>query len=197
MAEQLPRIETGRLLMRVPVLADLEPWALMMQDDEVARFIGGVQPRAACWRSLMTVIGAWHEAGFAMFSVIEKHTGEWIGRLGPWQPDGWPGTEVGWSLRRQSWGRGYALEGAVASIDWAFERLGWREVVHSIAPDNLASQRVAQRLGSVNRGPTQLPAPHADSRVDLWGQTRAQWLARRAAGLPAARASSHGSGGGQ
>jgi RimJ/RimL family protein N-acetyltransferase len=183
-ASGTPVIETDRLLLRLPVLADLEPWADMMLDAEAARHIGGVQPRAACWRSLMTMIGAWHAQGFAMFSVIEKRTGEWIGRLGPWQPDGWPGTEVGWGLRRRSWGQGYAFEGAVASIDYAFERLGWSEVIHTIAPDNLPSARLAQRLGSTNLGPTQLPAPHAGIVVDKWGQTRAQWLARRAAGFP-------------
>lgn len=179
-----PVIETDRLLLRLPVLADLGPWTEMMQDEEAARFIGGVQPRAACWRSLMTMVGAWHAQGFAMFSVIEKRTGEWIGRLGPWQPDGWPGTEVGWGLRRSSWGQGYAFEGAVASIDYAFERLGWSEIIHTIAPDNLPSARLAQRLGSANLGRTQLPAPHVGLVVDKWGQTRAQWQARRAAGFP-------------
>lgn len=38
--------------------------------------------------------GAWTIRGFSMFSVIEKDSGQWIGRLGPWQPEGWPGTEV-------------------------------------------------------------------------------------------------------
>jgi RimJ/RimL family protein N-acetyltransferase len=95
MLDPLPQIETVRLLLRVPVLADLDPWVALMQDEQ------------AC----------------AMSSVI--------------------------------------------------------------APDNLASQRVALRPGSSNLGPTKLPAPHADARGDLWGQASAQWLARRAAGLPA------------
>jgi RimJ/RimL family protein N-acetyltransferase len=197
MADSSLHIETGRLLLRPPVLADLVPWAAMMQDAEAAKFIGGVQPRATCWRSLMTMIGAWQAMGFAMFSVFEKRTGEWIGRLGPWQPDGWPGTEVGWGLRRESWGQGFALEGAIATIDWAFAHLGWSEVVHTIAPENTPSIRLAQRLGSLNRGPVQLPAPHAELRVDLWAQTRAQWLARRAAGLPPCTSTSTGNRGQQ
>jgi RimJ/RimL family protein N-acetyltransferase len=60
-----------------------------------------------------------------------------------------------------------------------FDVLGWDQVIHSIAPANLASQLVARKLGSSNRGPGRLPAPFEDSRVDIWGQTRAQWLARR------------------
>ena len=47
---------------------------------------------------LMTMIGSWHATGFAMFSVIEKSSGRWVGRLGPWMPEGWPGPEVGWAI---------------------------------------------------------------------------------------------------
>lgn len=83
-----------------------------------------------------------------MFSVIEKKSGRWIGRLGPWFPDGWPGTEVGWGLVRDAWGKGYAFEGCVAAIDWVFANLDWTEMVHSIHPDNAASKALAQRLGS-------------------------------------------------
>src|SRR3546814_3902039 len=95
--------------------------------------------------------GAWTIQGFSMFSVIEKSSGQWIGRLGPWHPEGWPGTEVGWGLARSAWGKGYALEGCIAAIDWTFDQLGWDEMIHSIHPDNHASQALAQRLGSTNR----------------------------------------------
>jgi RimJ/RimL family protein N-acetyltransferase len=173
------QIETPRLLLRVPRLEDLDPWAEMMADEDTARFIGGVMPRAVVWRGLMTMIGAWHAAGYAMFSVIEKSTGQWIGRLGPWMPEGWPGTEVGWAIVRQRWGQGYAPEGAAAAIDWAFDELGWTEVIHSIAPHNVPSQQVARKLGSVNRGSGKLPPPFADSIIDIWGQSREQWQARR------------------
>ena len=81
-----------------------------------------------------------------MFSVIEKSTGRWVGRLGPWQPEGWPGPEIGWAIVRDCWGRGYAPEGAIAATNWAFDTLGWTEIIHSIAPDNLPSQQVARKL---------------------------------------------------
>ena len=64
--------------------------------------------------------GAWAIQGFAMFSVIEKVSGRWIGRIGPWQPEGWPGTEIGWGIVRDRCGFGYATEAAAATIDWAF-----------------------------------------------------------------------------
>lgn len=173
-----PRIETERLLLRPPLVEDFDGWAELMGDEESARFIGGVQPPALAWRGFLTQVGAWHAQGFGMFSVIERSSGRWIGRVGPWRPLGWPGTEVGWGLVRSAWGRGYAHEAAVAGIDWAFDRLGWEEVIHCIAPENTASIRLAERLGSVNRGPGRLPAPFEDARVDIWAQTRAHWRAR-------------------
>ena len=172
------QLETPRLLLRPPHLDDLDAWAEMMMDPEAARFIGGTMPRALSWRGIMTMIGSWHANGFAMFSVIEKSTGRWVGRLGPWQPEGWPGPEIGWAIVRDCWGRGYAPEGAVAATNWAFDTLGWTEIIHSIAPDNLPSQQVARKLGSRNRGPGKLPPPFESDVVDIWGQTRAEWRAR-------------------
>jgi len=172
------RLETDRLILRPPRGEDLDAWSGMMADEQTARFIGGVAPRSLCWRQLMMMIGAWHAHGFAMFSVIEKASGRWIGRLGPWYPDGWPGTEIGWAIVRDCWGNGYAAEGAIAATDWAFDTLGWPNIIHSIAPDNLASQRVAQKLGSRNLGPGKLPAPFSEDRVDIWGQTRGEWRNR-------------------
>jgi RimJ/RimL family protein N-acetyltransferase len=173
------QIETSRLILRLPALQDLDPWAEMMTDEETAKFIGGVMARSVTWRALMTLIGSWHANGFAMFSVIEKSSGRWVGRLGPWMPDGWPGTEVGWAIVRDCWGKGYATEGAIAATDWAFDNLGWTDVIHSIAPANIASQQVARRLGSRNRGRGALPAPFQDSVIDIWGQSREEWRARR------------------
>ena len=173
------RLETPRLILRPPRLDDLDPWSAMMADEETARYIGGTAERPICWRQLMTVIGSWYAHGFGMFAVIEKPSGRWLGRVGPWQPEGWPGTEIGWSLIRDCWGKGYAGEAAAATTDWAIDTLGWTDIIHSIAPENVASQRVAQKLGSRNRGPGILPAPYDHDSVDIWGQTATEWQARR------------------
>ena len=101
-------------------------------------------------------------------------------RVGPWQPEGWPGTEVGWSIAREAWGRGYAPEAAAASTDWAFDHLGWSEVIHTIDPDNANSKTVAAKLGSAYLRMGRLPEPHHEKPVEVWGQTRAQWQARKA-----------------
>lgn len=171
-------IETERLLLRPAQLVDLDRWAEMMADEESARHVGGVQPKSVVWRSVTSQAGAWALTGVAMLSVIEKSTGRWIGRVGPWQPFGWPGTEVGWSLHRDAWGQGYAVEAARVMMDYAFDTLGWTEVIHCIAPDNVRSQRVAERLGSTVRGPGTLPPPYENDPIIVWGQTREAWLAR-------------------
>jgi RimJ/RimL family protein N-acetyltransferase len=175
-----PHLETERLLLRPTAAEDFEPWAALMADAETARYVGGVQGRHAAWRGFLAMAGAWQIQGFGMFSVIEKASGRWIGRVGPWFPEQWPGTEVGWTLARDSWGRGYATEAATIATDWAFDELGWSEVIHSIDPANVASQQVAMRLGSTRRGPGRLPPPYDHAPIDIWGQTRAQWQARRA-----------------
>ncbi|AND68127.1 hypothetical protein ATSB10_06730 [Dyella thiooxydans] len=174
------RIETDRLILRPTRPEDFEGWAQLMGDEESSHHIGGPQPRPVAWRGFLSMAGAWAIQGYAMFSVIEKASGQWIGRLGPWQPEGWPGTEVGWGLLREAWGKGYATEGSAAAIDWAFDHLGWTEVIHTIAPDNLASQQVARRLGSTVLGPARLPEPFQDLVMEAWGQSREAWRRRRA-----------------
>jgi RimJ/RimL family protein N-acetyltransferase len=173
-----PTLTTARLILRPTAREDFDGWAELMADEENSGFIGGPQERPAAWRGMMSMAGAWALEGYAMFSVLDRETGQWLGRIGPWVPEGWPGTEVGWALLKRAWGKGYAVEAATATIDWAFDHLGWTEVIHTIAPDNVASQLVAQRLGSTNQGPTRLPPPYEHMPVDSWGQSREQWKGR-------------------
>ena len=174
-------IQSARLTLRPVRFEDFDGWAALMADPEASRFIGGPQPRSVAWRGFMSVAGAWHLTGCSMFSVVEKASGRWIGRVGPWQPEGWPGPEVGWAIVRDCWGRGYATEAATAAIDWAFAALGWGEVIHTINPENVLSQSVARKLGARNRGAGRLPPPYEQVAVDIWGQSRAEWDRTRAA----------------
>lgn len=170
-----PMLETARLILRPTRAEDFDAWAAMMTDAQATVFIGGLQSRSVAWRGFVGMAGAWAIQGFGMFSLIEKDSGRWVGRVGPWVPEGWPVTEVGWVLPRDCWGRGYAMESAIAAIDWVFDRLGWTEVVHSIHPDNVASQAVARRIGSRIRGSGLLPAPMVPPEADFWRQTREEW----------------------
>lgn len=170
------KLETPRLLLRPPRLEDFDAWARFLDDEVAAKFIGGRQPRATAWRTFMGMCGCWHMTGIAMFSVIEKSTGQWVGRLGPWYPEGWPAPEIGWGISREHWGKGYASEGAAAAMDYAFDVLGWQDVIHCVHENNVASQGVARKLGSRNLRRVKLPIPFENEPVDAWGQARDEWM---------------------
>lgn len=174
-----PEIETDRLILRPPRAEDFDPWVAFHADADVMKHLGGVQGPELTWRSICTMTGAWTIRGFSMFSVIEKASGNWVGRLGPWQPEGWPGTEVGWGLARDAWGKGYATEGASAAIDYAVDILGWDEVIHTIDPANTASIKMAERLGSRALRQAAAPPPYEGTRWDVYGQSSDDWRSRR------------------
>ena len=174
------RLETDRLILRQPALDDFEPLCELMGDEVTTRFIGGVQSPPIVWRSLCGIVGHWALRGYGFFSVIEKESGAWLGRIGPWFPHGWPQPEVGWSLNRASWGRGYATEAAAATMDYVFDELGWRDVIHLIHADNAASQAVAAKLGSRNSG-EEVEVAGFGFLVDVWGQSARDWRRHRKA----------------
>ena len=147
-----PTIETARLMLRPPIHADFDGFAEMAQEEETMRFIGGVAARDAAWRTMAMVTGAWALLGYSMFSVIEKSSGQWIGRLGPWRPGGkegsWPGDEVGWALRASAQGKGYAAEGASRRhrLGLRRARLGERDPLHRPGQRPVNRARRASRL---------------------------------------------------
>ena len=173
-----PILETERLRLRVQQAGDFERYAEMLAHPS-SLHIGGPLLRHEAWRRFLQMPGAWMVQGFAMFSVVEKSSGRWMGQAGPWCPDGWPGTEVGYSFHMDARGKGYATEACAAAMDYAFDTLGWDEVIHSISPENTASQTVAQRLGSRNRGPGKLPPPLDVHAIEIWAQSRAEWAENR------------------
>ena len=146
-------IETERLVLRMFRESDTDAYAEMVADPEVMRFLGGKPvSRAEAWRNMAMIVGHWHLRGYGMWAVEEKESGEMVGRVGCWEPEGWPQLEVGWTLRRSFWGRGYATEAARASLNYAFTKLGQTRVISLIAPENLNSIRVAERLGERPEG---------------------------------------------
>jgi RimJ/RimL family protein N-acetyltransferase len=175
-----PTLTTARLVLRPPTQDDFPAFAKMMANAEHVKFIGGALPEAMAWRQLATITGAWSLRGFSMFSVIERETGRWVGRIGPWMPQGWPGTEVGWGLAPEAMGKGYGVEAATACMDWVVDHLGWTDIIHIIDPANTPSEQLAARLGSTNLGPTRMPEPMHELQVNAWGQSAQQWRARRA-----------------
>ena len=166
-------IETTRLILReIDPERDFEAWAKSMADEGTVRYLG-TKPmnRAEAWRSMATAMGHWAIRGYGFFSLENKETGEWVGRVGPWYPEGWPAPEVGWTIAPDHLQRGYASEAARASIDYAFNTLGWSRVIHVILEGNLASIALAEKLGStLIRAQQGLPGV-TDQKVLIYGQS--------------------------
>ncbi len=140
-----PTLTTDRLTLRGWREDDLAPYAAITADPEVMRFLGGTLDVADAWRQIAMFVGHWELRGYGLW-VVERE-GELIGRIGLLRPEGWPGLEVGWLLGRSAWGQGYATEAARAAVEYAWRELDAHELISLIAPDNTASQRVAERLG--------------------------------------------------
>jgi RimJ/RimL family protein N-acetyltransferase len=164
-------IETERLILRDWRPDDLDAVARMASDPDWAEFIfpGGTPQttRAEAWRGLAMFVGHRVLRGYTMFVVEEKETGEFVGRVGPWMPEGWPHLEIGWGIDRSRWGRGYAIEAARAAAGWVHAELGADTVIHLIDPRNERSIRVARKLGAVRDGTFVIPPP-ANVHVDVW-----------------------------
>jgi len=179
-------LETERLRLRPWKLEDLEALVAMFSDPAVTRFVvPGGQPisRFAAWQALCSNVGHWHFRGFGQFAVEERASGTVVGRIGPWQPEGWPDFEIGWMLRREYWGRGYATEAAAACIDYAFTTLGRPHLVSLIDPDNAPSIRVAERVGE--RFEREVTLPHQPSRaIRQYGLHRDDWQQHRERRVP-------------
>jgi RimJ/RimL family protein N-acetyltransferase len=172
-------LETERLILRRMKPEDFEAHAAMMADTRVARFLSvdlKPQSRATAWRSFASFLGHWEIRGFGFFSVLEKETGDWVGRVGPWMPEGWPGLECGWGIAPEHWGKGYAPEAARAAIGWTFER--YRDlprIISLIDPANANSQAVARKVGETKTGETFRLETFT---LDVWASDRRQWLSR-------------------
>jgi RimJ/RimL family protein N-acetyltransferase len=145
----VPVPETARLRLRRPEPRDFEAYAALCADPEVMRYIGEAAPlrRRRAWHALTSMLGHWALRGYGQFAVESKASGAFLGRVGLYAPDPWPGTEITWALAREHWGRGFASEAAAAVRDWAFGSLRLSRLVSVIIPENPASIRVAEKVG--------------------------------------------------
>lgn len=142
-------LETERLRMRLPDAADFPAYAALLAEPEVNRFIGGSElaDPATVFRSLGWLLGHWQLRGYGPWLVTEKATGTLIGRVGPFYPLDWPALEIAWTIGRPWWGRGYATEAAIAARAAVLSALRPERLVSVVAVDNVASARLARRLG--------------------------------------------------
>jgi RimJ/RimL family protein N-acetyltransferase len=170
-------LETERLLLRWFREDDFEQHWKICSDPEVMRFLGDGRPMTdlEAWRQMATIMGHWYFRGYGIWAVEEKSSGKLVGRIGLLNPVGWPGFELGWTLGRDSWGKGYATEGARRALEYAFTEMNRDHVISLIAPANVASIRVAERLGEKVEGKTEF----LGREVFIYGIGREEWAKSR------------------
>lgn len=151
-------LETKRLLLRMFTKDDLDDYCIMCADPEVMRFMGEGRPlsRTDTWRHIAIFLGTWQLRGYGTWALEDKATRQFLGRVGYIHPEGWPGIELSWALARPFWGRGLATEAAQACLNYGFSTFGFTRVVSLIHPENHRSIAVAERLGEIKEGATEI-----------------------------------------
>jgi RimJ/RimL family protein N-acetyltransferase len=151
MSQQMMFLETKRLLFRRQIIEDLDAlWALYC-NPEITKYIPDA-PRS--YEEAKEEL-EWHMNGhpqnpeLGLWATIHKETGKFIGRCGllPWAIDNVQEVEVAYTLAQEYWGQGLATEAAQAILQHGFEKLNLSRLICMIDPENIASQRVAEKIG--------------------------------------------------
>jgi RimJ/RimL family protein N-acetyltransferase len=146
-------IDTARLQLRVPELADAEAFMAILWDPEVVeqKQVTLLEPPGGldlALKNTQEMLRHWELRGYGHWSVIERATGHVIGCVGFYHPQrSWPGVDLGWVLHRSRWGHGFATEAARAALQWAWGHTPVDRIVSLIAPDDRRSIRVATKIG--------------------------------------------------
>lgn len=139
-------IETKRLLLRPLTRSDIDEFVRVHEHPEVTRFIWPVN-RAEAERRLELIEREWLEREHGMFAVLDREDGRFLGRVGLKHWPQFGETEIGWVIRREAWGHGYATEAARACVEWGLATLEVPYLTAMIHRDNGASVAVARHLG--------------------------------------------------
>ena len=175
-------IETARLILRDWRREDVEPYLRCTNTPAVMRWLGGVMPDAEARQSIAERIMRWQrERGFTFWIVERKRDRALLGFCGLKIADGEGSSfngeyEVGWRLREDAWGQGYAKEAATASLDYAFDRLGADRVVAVTLDGNAPSWGLMKRLGMRRRADLDYHDPRfGEGATIVYEMGRAEW----------------------
>ena len=157
-AFEIPTVVTTRLRLRAFRAGDLDAYAAMQANPEVMRYLltGNTATRIQVWYTMLTSAGSWALRGYGMWACETIEGGRFIGSVGIFEPLDWPEPEIAYSLDQPFWYQGFATEAAAAARDWLFGHFPVARAASFIRPENRASIRVAERLGAVCEGTTEL-----------------------------------------
>ncbi|MGL4235332.1 GNAT family N-acetyltransferase [Tabrizicola sp.] len=143
-----PVLETERLRLRLPTLADI-PASYRFWSSDRSIMMGGPWSMETLQTETQDLLNQWQKHGFSLFTVTRHGSDEGIGGIGPFFPDTHPEPELGWSLwNAEDEGHGLALEAAAAARDWFFATSGYTTAISYTHPDNVQSHRLCERLGA-------------------------------------------------
>jgi RimJ/RimL family protein N-acetyltransferase len=168
--------ETERLRLRRYRPEDLDDLHAMLSDAEHMRWYPAPFDREASAAWLRRTLQSYEARGFGLLIVEDRASGEFLGTAGPTIQvvEGADEVEIGWHTRPGRKGEGIAPEAAAAARDWAFDHLEVDHLIALVRPENLASGRVAEKLGMrVDREVDYKGLPHRVFRID-----RVTWEAR-------------------
>ncbi len=141
-----PVLATERLRLRMPQYQDFAH-RLTFYASERSVWEGGPFTAHEAWRVFASEVGQWPLLGFGPFSVEDRTTGDYLGEVGIYQPEGYPEPELGWFVTESAEGRGIAAEGARAVMIWVRDTFGWDHIDNYIDPGNARSIALGLRLG--------------------------------------------------
>ena len=146
----IPRIETDRLILRAPQISDWDVLETIWTTDR-GRYIGGPFNEEDAYLDFAQSVAGWTLRGLGALTIEDRQTGAVLGLTGIFVEFGDPENipEVGWILTEAAEGEGIAEEAARAVLKFAFEDLGFTDLVSYIASGNDRSEALARRLGAV------------------------------------------------
>ncbi len=142
-------IETARLRLRHCTLEDLDELSIIRSDPSVMQYIGKGNPqsRQQVREVLLDISNHWQQHGFGRWAIVHKEEQKLIGLCGLNYFEDTPEVEVGYTLAKAYWGKGFASEVASASLRYGFEVVKLDRIVAVAYPENTASRRVMEKLG--------------------------------------------------
>ncbi len=142
-------LETPRLLLREFIPADVDALEGILGDPVAMQYYPAPFPRAEVEDWVRRNRARYRDCGFGLWAMLLKDSGELIGDCGCYvrEIEGEFEFELGWHVRRDLWGRGYATEAARACIEYAFASLGTERIIALVRPENTNSCRVAEKSG--------------------------------------------------
>jgi ribosomal-protein-alanine N-acetyltransferase len=159
--QRMEVLETERLILRQMCFNDIDNLLQIFSDPGAMRYYPSTKSREETAAWIDWNMRSYRENGFGLWAATLKDSAEFVGQCGlvAQEVDGRQEVEIGYLFVRRFWGRGLATEAARASRDYGINRLGYGRLISLIDPENMASRRVAEKVGM-----------ELEKEIEKWGK---------------------------